>query len=273
MLRLCNLILIVRPHNVAAAVLSTAVGYSLTDSSSGPWILLAAVAVVTAAGYIINDIYDIDIDRINKPHRPLPSGALSMLRVKVLYLVLVTGAIILAFSLPIFQAVWVIVWVCLLHLYSAVFKRLYLAGNLIVSSISASGFLLGAFAGGNISVGFVPASFTFLFSMGRELVKDSEDLEGDRACGARTIPIVSGKKTALSAAIAIFIALAFGFPLPYILGYYGKTYGLIMISTVVPIMVAAIVLTARGRSLGMVSTMLKSGIFFGIIAFYFSSHT
>jgi geranylgeranylglycerol-phosphate geranylgeranyltransferase len=267
-----NLILVVRPHNVAAAVLSTAVGYFMASSGPVPWLLLSGVASATAGGNVVNDIHDRDIDEINKPNRPFPSGALSSRTGWIVYAVLTALTMILAARLPIRQAIWILGWVILLHLYSVRLKRMYLAGNVLVSIIAASGFLLGALTAGEPSVGLIPACFTFFFVMGRELVKDTEDIEGDRACGARTLPIVSGESVALRAAGVIFILLALAFPLPSILGVYGRAYGLIMSLTVVPFLLASVYFSWRGRFLGLVSGLLKIGMFCGMVAFYFGTH-
>ena len=76
MIGLFKIILITRPHNVAAAVLCVSAGYLLAASAESlPFALLSAVALVTAAGNLINDYYDLDIDAINKPGRVLPSGS------------------------------------------------------------------------------------------------------------------------------------------------------------------------------------------------------
>ncbi|UCF06709.1 MAG: geranylgeranylglycerol-phosphate geranylgeranyltransferase [bacterium] len=261
-------IAIVRPHNIAAALLSTGVGFSLASPGNWPWMLLGVVALVTAAGNVINDIYDVDIDRINKPKRPLPSGILSVRLATVLYVAFLCILVVSIFHLPRLQAAWIVIWAVMLHLYSARLKRIFLAGNVFVSIVSASAFLLGALAGGRIASGLLPACFTFFFVLGREFVKDCEDLEGDRMCGARTVPVVSGKGRALTFAAVIFGLLIVGFPIPYAVGYYGAGYGLLMIFGVIPILVASIVLTLTARSPSHVSLLLKIGMFFGIVAFY-----
>ena len=234
-----------------------------------PWILLAGVASATAGGYVINDIRDRDIDGINKPWKPFPSGSLSTGAGWALYSVLAALTVAAAFNLPIRQGVWILVWVVLLHLYSAKLKRVYLAGNLLVSLVSASGFLLGAWAGGAAAAGTIPAGFTFFFSMGRELVKDTDDMKGDEACGARTVPIVSGERRALRVSAVLFALLALFFPLPWLAGIYGHLYAVVMICTVVPILFVSAWFSWHGRSLGRVSGLLKLGMFCGMIAFYF----
>ena len=113
--RLFNLILLVRPHNVAAAVLSVAVGYGITAGGLAPWLLLAGVATATAGGNVINDLEDRDIDGINRPSRPLPSGALSPVTAWVVYLLFVLSTILLIVRLPVLQAAWIGSWVLLLQ--------------------------------------------------------------------------------------------------------------------------------------------------------------
>lgn len=266
-----GIIRLLRPHNIAAAVLSTVVGFAMAGRGPWPWMLVSAVAICTAAGNTINDWYDIGIDRFNKPDRPLPSGVVSRRGARILYIVLLAALAVAIAGLPVTQAVWLVAWALLLHLYSARLKRVYLAGNLLVSAVSASGFLLGAFAGGVVAAGAVPAGFTFVFMLGRELIKDCEDESGDRASGARTVPVVSGRRTALNAAVVIFAVLAIGFPLPGLLGFYRWSYTLIMFASVVPLIIASAILTARGRALRLVSLLLKAGMFFGVAAFYFGA--
>ena len=207
------------------------------------------------------------IDAVNKPGRPIPSGTVSTRAAGILYAALLVGAATAAAALPAFLAAWILLWALLLHLYSARLKRLFLAGNLLVSVVSASGFLLGAFAAGRIAAGWVPAAFTFAFVLGRELVKDCEDEAGDAACGARTVPIASGRRRALAAATTIFVLLALLFPLPAITGFYGRGYAVAVAAGLEPILVASIALASRGRRLGLVSLLLKAGMFVGIVAF------
>ncbi len=264
-------ILLLRPHNAAAAVLSVEAGHALSSGRiSPPWLLLASVAIATSAGNVINDLRDVDIDAINKPGRPLPSGAVSVRAAGVIYYSLLVILLILLLNLPPVQAAWIVLWVILLHVYSVRLKRLFLAGNLLVAAVSASGFLLGAYAGGDISTGFIPAGFTFPFVTGREIVKDCEDIEGDRRCGTRTMPVLLGIRVPLNAAAVIFLLLAVTFPLPYLAGIYGRAYGLIMAVSVTPVLLLSFILSVRKRRPGLVSILLKVGMFFGILAFFFS---
>jgi geranylgeranylglycerol-phosphate geranylgeranyltransferase len=264
--------LIIRPHNVAAAVLCVAAGFALAGGGR-PWplLLLAATALATAAGNVINDWFDRDIDAINKPGRPLPSGIVTGRSAIALYVLLLAALAVTAALLPWAQGVWVAGWVVLLHWYSQYFKRRYLAGNLLVSAIAGSGFALGAFAAGDWRIGVLPALFTFFFVLGRELVKDAEDVAGDGACGARTVPVVSGRESTLVASAVLFTVLAAAFPVPYLTGTYGKWYLVTVCATVIPILGVSAALCYARRAPGVVSVLLKIGMFFGVAAFFLAS--
>ena len=269
MRKILSIIIVMRPHNVAAAVLSVAVGFAMTGSTRWPWLVFAAAAFATAAGNTINDIYDVDIDRVNKPRRPLAAGVLSTNAAIGLYAFFFAASVFLMLFLPGHAAVWIGVWIMLLHIYSWRLKRMYLAGNILVSAVAGSGFLLGSYVGGNVGMGAIPAAYTLFFVMGREIVKDTDDIEGDRQCRARTFPIVSGRRAALTTALVLFLALCISIPAPSFAGMYGMTYALIMLLSVVPILLISIWIVLKGRSLGAVSTLLKIGMFFGCVAFYF----
>jgi geranylgeranylglycerol-phosphate geranylgeranyltransferase len=269
MLTLLKTFLLIRPHNIAAAVLSVATGFTVAGAGGTlPYWLLLVTALVTAAGNVINDWYDRDIDAINKPRRPIPSGGVSPRAALVLYGSLLTAIAVCMTRLPAPQALWIAGWAVLLHIYSWKAKRIWLAGNILVSSVVSSAFLLGAFTAGEVSAAAVPALFTFFFVMGRELVKDTEDLTGDSECGARTVPVVSGAGAALKAAAVIFIILAASIPLPYIYGIFGRGYLITMLLSVLPILVVSCVFCLRQKSPAFVSLLLKLGMFCGVAAFF-----
>jgi geranylgeranylglycerol-phosphate geranylgeranyltransferase len=280
MLTILKTFLLIRPHNIAAAVLSVAAGFAIAGGAAGegqvegaawPVWLLAATAVATAAGNVINDWYDRDIDAINKPRRPIPSGHVRPRSAVALYVVLLAALALCVTRLPAPEAVWVAAWAFLLHLYSWKAKRLFLAGNLLVASVVSSAFLMGAMAGGDIAAGILPAAFSLMFVLGRELVKDAEDIEGDSRCGAKTVPVVSGQGAALGAAAVIFVLLAAAAPVPYFMSMYSRAYLWTMVLSVVPVLVVSCVMCAGRRAPGAVSILLKIGMFFGIAAFWLGS--
>mgnify|MGYP001055925850 CR=1 FL=1 len=112
-----------------------------------------------------------------------------------------------------------------------------------------------------------PAHAADLTAQALELVKDCEDVEGDGTCGARTVPVVSGRAAAMNMAAAIFILLAAAFPVPYFAGIYNHAYAAIMLISVLPILAISSIFALRGRNPGLISAMLKVGMYFGIAAF------
>ncbi len=270
MTRFLNLLSIIRAHNIAAALMAVAAGYYMNGKEGFPGALLAAVAFTTGAGNVINDYFDIDIDRINKPERPIPSGSISRRKALYLYGVLLAGVIVVIPLLDTVQYLWILAWVVILHLYSMVFKRRFVIGNLLVSMVTGTGFLLGAYSSGNIETGMIPAVFTFFFILAREIVKDCEDMEGDFFCGSTTIVVVRGRNASMKLAAALFILLAMAFPIPYLAGTYNTSYLVIILVFIVPILVSSAILAFYGKSPGLISILLKLGIFAGIIAFYFA---
>ena len=87
----------------------------------------------------------------------------------------------------------------------------------------------------------------------------------------RTVPVVSGPGAALYASGAIFALLAAAIPVPWILGVYGNAYIYVMLLSVLPVLVVSCALCMRRKSPGLVSFLLKLGMFFGVAAFYLGS--
>jgi geranylgeranylglycerol-phosphate geranylgeranyltransferase len=195
---------ITRPVNAVVAGIAAVIAYLVATGTLVPEVILLLVIVtsITAAGNVINDCYDADIDAVNRSDRPIPSGQVSR-RAALWYAVLLflAGIAISLFTTPLcigFAAFNSL----LLVLYATRLKGMPLAGNIAVAYLTGSMFLFGgAFAGYAGFVHLVPlAVITFLATMARELLKDAEDVDGDAAGGASTLPIRIGvRKTAYCA--------------------------------------------------------------------------
>ena len=265
---------ITRPHNLLVAGLSILVGWTL--AGAGPPGLAVALAVlagtlVTAAGNVVNDYFDCEIDRINKPRRPIPSGRITRREsYRFAWLLALAALVAVAFSgwaAFLAVALW---WLCL-YVYSAHLKTRLLLGNLMVSAVSSSGFVLGAWMGGWTSAALAPTLLTFLFVMGREIVKDVEDLPGDHACGARTLPDRLGERRALAIALGFFVLFAALVPWPYHLQIFGRPYLWTYLLGVVPLLGVAVLLMLRDASpanLWRVSWILKLDMLLGVLGFW-----
>lgn len=205
---------ITRPANAAMAGAASIVAYLIATGTIVPaaLLLLVVVTLITAAGNVINDYFDAEIDAINRADRPIPSGQVSR-NTALWYAILLfaAGIAISLFTNPICAGI-AIFNSFLLALYAARLKSMPVVGNIAVAYLSGSMFLFGgAFAGIDGLLHLVPiAVMTFLAMMARELLKDAEDVEGDAAGGASTLPIRIGvKKTACCALVfALLSAVA-----------------------------------------------------------------
>jgi geranylgeranylglycerol-phosphate geranylgeranyltransferase len=249
-----------------------AVGYAVAGGHDARAALVAAgvTALVTGAGNVINDCFDVSIDRVNKPRRPLPSERLGRRGALVYYAILSAGACAAAAALlPGRLALLVLAWQAALFAYAARVKRVFVAGNLLVAAIACSAFLAGALLAGDARAALVPAAIAFVFVLSREVVKGGEDVAGDGAAGVHTLAVRLGPRRAGAVAAALMLALAAALPAPALVGYYGATYFWLMEALVVPALVLAAVMVVRRperRSFARVSWLLKAGMFAGILA-------
>jgi len=276
-MRLAGFLTLTRPVNSLVAGLAAIVAYLIDTGTVIPESLLLffIVGLITAAGNVINDFFDADIDAINRPDRPIPSGAVSRGAARGFAVMLFIAGILVSFftnplciGIAIFNAV-------LLIAYAAKLKSTPLTGNIVVAYLSASIFLFGgALNGIDGLVRIIPiAAITFFAMVSRELLKDAEDVEGDRAGGADTVPIRIGiKKTSELALITTVLAVAASF-IPYF--WWGIWYlgGIIAVDII--LIIAAL------RALGCetpgcvkasnASNFLKAGMFASLVVFTLSA--
>jgi geranylgeranylglycerol-phosphate geranylgeranyltransferase len=241
-LELKALIEITRPHNCLMGGLTCVIGvlaadrvFSLSLATLAPATFLSSLITlfpskiveililtyltyvfIAAAGNIINDIYDVEVDKVNKPNRPLPRGGLTLGQAKALTVILWFTGGILAFATSLIAGIMAMIFAALGYLYAAKVKALGAVGNFAVASSFSFGLFYGAIVatesrhyfellGGNsllflpqvIWVYFLTSSFVLF---GREVIKGIEDLRGDKLRSVRTIASIHGAKTASKAA-------------------------------------------------------------------------
>jgi geranylgeranylglycerol-phosphate geranylgeranyltransferase len=263
---------ITRPHNMLAAGLCVAAGYRVAGGNEPQVALSGAViaALITGAGNVINDFYDLDIDRVNKPRRPLPSQRLTARWALALYAmvsVLALGAAVVTLPAPV--TALVLLWQVALFAYAAHLKRVFVLGNVVVAAITSSAFVAGGMLARNAGAAAIPFAIAFLFVLSRELVKGAEDVQGDRANRVETLAVVLGVERTVVVAAVMMLALAILIPVPSVAGHYGFGYLWAMVALVVPALVggAYLILEHRDRrTFNRVSWLLKAGMFFGILA-------
>ncbi|MCF7794247.1 MAG: geranylgeranylglycerol-phosphate geranylgeranyltransferase [Candidatus Cloacimonetes bacterium] len=204
---------IIRPFNclfVAFTVLFGAlISNNVIELSPIIFAVLSA-SFIAAAGYVINDFFDLPIDKVNKPNRILPSGKISP---KTAYLFAVTlffvGIMLSYLTTNFFCVGLAIINSIALFLYARYFKLSFLMGNLLVAYAAASTFIYGGLAANNLGNSLIIAIFAFLYTFLREIVKDAEDIEGDAEFGARTLAIKVGRKGIAWLSVIPILAIIF----------------------------------------------------------------
>ena len=177
-------------------------------------LLILASVFIAAAGYIINDYFDLNIDQVNKPRKNVVDKIIHRRWAIIWHFILsFAGVVLTAFAVGLHY--WYLVLanlfcVFMLWFYSTSFKKQLLVGNLVISLLTAWTILIFFFAlsspsnafntADELSVkffrfAFLYSGFAFVISLVREAVKDMEDMEGDARYGCKTLPIVAGVRT------------------------------------------------------------------------------
>lgn len=175
-------------------------------------LLVIATLCIAAGGYVINDIYDIEADKINKSHKVIVGNSISEKTALIIFIVLNVIGVGIGYYLSngIDKSGYFVLFFiasALLYLYSSYLKQVLLVGNLVISFIVALSILLvGIFEllpaindnNRPVQIFFVKlildyAIFAFMINFIREIVKDIEDIDGDYKVGMQTLPIMLGR--------------------------------------------------------------------------------
>ena len=263
-----------RPQNDAIAALSVLVGASVAGPVESWWkVLWACVSafLISAGGNSINDVFDVDIDRVNKPYRPLVREDISVRSAVWFSLILFCLGVALSLWIKLASVLLALAVVTVLVIYSATLKKRLLWGNLAVALLSASAFVYGGIIGRNSAICLIPAGFAFLFHLGREVLKDIEDMRGDSSRGASTLPIRAGVAGSLAFGSLVFAVLVALSGLPYMFGFFSLVYLLVVLPAVDLVLVYVIWSMWRDCSpsnLHRLSNLLKADMLLGLAAIY-----
>lgn len=268
---------LLRPLNLLLGALAVLISAALMPGWPAMSALLQAIVVVASfngAANSLNDWYDYPIDRVNRPHRPLASGALPREAGWLLALILFVAGALAAMQLaPAARHIAIYIVLPLLILYTPLLKGLPLVGNLVVAAILGLTFLFAGAAFGHLGIMWVPAGLAFGFNLLREVVKDVEDVAGDAWEGVGTFAVRFGTPAGIKMIFVLTIFLMLGSLLPYILGVYGVTYlAALIIGVEFPLLYTLIYLFKHPNPEGCswVAKVLKVDIFLGLLAVYLS---
>ena len=261
---------ITRPQNCFITFASVLMGGWLgADALPAPlWIAALSAAAVTAGGNALNDLWDLLTDRVNHPDRPLPSGRVSPRAAGILCVFLMALGLGLSLFLPL-EAIATAFFACgCLVAYNRRLKHVPLAGNLAVSLLCGLAFFYGGFAVGAPVPAAVPALFATVYHLGREILKDAQDVPGDRIAPGGTLPLRWGQAISCRLAAGAYGLLILLTPVPYILNLYGLPY-LILVSLLDVVLVCLMIPVLRipdTHRLRMVNRFLKAGMVLGLLA-------
>lgn len=219
------------------AALAVAIGFFAAGASTSNLMLLAgglAVFLISGAGIVLNDFFDVEMDKVNEPKRPIPSGKISPKQALVFSSLLFVAGLALSYYVNIYCFALALLNTFLEIGYAAKLKQISLIGNLTDSWFVASSFLYGALITADSALSIsTPASAllvpliaitAFTANASREIFGDIQDLEGDKKAGAKTLPVIAGTHVSKKAAVFLLaIAIILGF-VPFQLGFFGIEY-------------------------------------------------
>ncbi len=281
---------ILRPINDIMGSLTVIIGILNTRAGINAEIVVFNIILgiltyffIAGSGMVINDIYDLEIDKTNRPERPIPRGSISLKQAKYLFfgylLIGITISIIhsFIFELGFLNIIIASFFGFIGWLYAAWGKKSGFFGNIIVSVSFSIGLIYGAVLNNSAVPLYIYFFFltSFFLLLAREIIKGCEDIEGDKEQGVKTLAIQIGiKKATLISMISALLAILF-FVLPLFTPIINPILFLISMICGLVIVIFAIILMLKKnlvkKDFSKISLLLKIGAFLGLIAFILAS--
>jgi geranylgeranylglycerol-phosphate geranylgeranyltransferase len=239
-----------RPLSTLTGVLAVVLGGYVAGTGAWDKITLAALATlfVSAAANAWNDYRDIDIDRINQPRRPLPSGMVGPRAALVFSIILASLSVVLSALISPAALIIAVASNILLYVYSVWLKSTVMLGNAAVALISAMSPVFGGVAAGNPRPSLWLGAIIFVGILGREVLKTLADYEGDKAHQVRTIATAIGPRAARTVFFVLLGLTAIIMLAPYFYGHYERIYAYVVALGVFPVAIYVIVRVTRERT-------------------------
>ncbi len=260
-----------RPINALAGCIAIFLSAYIAEANYWLPVILAAITVllITASTNAWNDYIDIEIDRINKPKRPLPSGMISprgalIFSIVGSFLSLLTAAFInqTGFLIALFSN-------ALLYLYSWKLKCTILIGNAVVALITALCFIFGGVAAGNIQPILMLSITAFFAMMAREIIKTMADYQGDLQQNCSTIATTLGKEVSSILVIFFLVITALTMLFTYFIEKYHPTYLMLILFVMFPLFIYSAFTVRKNttsHSLDRICLLLKYSYFIWFLA-------
>jgi len=181
---------------------------------------------LSSSAMIFNDLFDLEVDRINTPHKPIPSGKVTTREATVFGVITALIALLIAgWIAPMVRLLSLVLWI-LGFLYNWKLKASGLIGNLIVAANVAMTFILGGISVGEGSnpLVWIFGAIAFVFDLAEEIAGDAMDMDGDRKRGSRSLAILHGMRVALRISGVLFVVMIVLSLLPVVLGETSLAY-------------------------------------------------
>ncbi|MDV3277762.1 MAG: geranylgeranylglycerol-phosphate geranylgeranyltransferase [Nitrososphaerales archaeon] len=268
---------ILRPVNCAMIGFAVIVGEFVSRPPGIP-LLQTALGFMTgfflcAYSMVVNDVYDVEVDKVNRPERPIPSGRITEQGASRLSIV----ALLLGIASSVLGLNPVAVGIALLYalvswLYNSRAKKAGFSGNVMVASSLAIPFIYGGvISGGSVfnSLLLMMAFTSFFSGVGREVVKAMADIEGDAKRGISSVAWRRGSKTAAAVGAAFFLLAVLTSWLPLVLGLANGiyTFGVIVPDLVFVYLAASILRDWQPKNAHRVKNTALLGMLAGLFVF------
>ena len=273
-----NYFLLIRPLNVIVSGLAMIISAAILDSLDQEFLVVLIVFVVmtyTAGANSINDVLDWEIDKVNRPSRPIPSKNIKKNKALIFsFFLFIVGSVLSLQLPPNAYFISIVVSMPLMVIYSTHLKSKPLIGNIAVSFIISLSFIFCGTVFGNVYPMWTPGFLAFSLTLIREITKDIADLEGDQTAKYKTYPIQYGiigaiKLISLLSCLVCLVALV-----PYFNNTYNYWYLIILVIGVeIPLIVVVFLLVKKSTisSAILSSKILKFSTIMGLLAIYIGS--
>ena len=155
------------------------------------FLIILSFTLMAAAGYILNDYYDLKTDKINKPQRVIITHSVSKKSALIGTTFCSILSIDISFEISFLMGIFCMGYIGMLWWYSFFLKRTPFWGNLCIATLSGGSiFILSVYYKVSTFTIYLFSLFSFFISLIRELIKDIEDIKGDSACSYKTLPII-----------------------------------------------------------------------------------
>lgn len=253
------------------------------------FLLVLATALICAGGYVINDYFDVQIDAVNKPDKQIIGKKIAPEKAFNFYLILTVFGLGLGVYLSLAIDYWklvtiFVVVIALLYLYSIAFKRMVFIGNFIVALLTAISVIIvmlfepslynlarpGDYYIAGLCTKYIMgiSFFAFALTVVREIVKDIQDIEGDRKYNAKTLPVKYGaRRTVLIAELFLLVTIGGLLYLNFtVFNIFGNIYLIYILVLVAFLLFIGFRLFNAGtkKEYGVISTLLKISMVVGL---------